>query len=213
VWLRGGNVFGKVFLHQQTHQKYLFFQLAIQCYGESQLIYHLQQRQFLVTSLPTTTASTEKLSSYAKSMLTHKTNSHYFNITNIHHIFMQCLKTSIVLVIWSHKPFWKTSNAKTVQTSSIHCRALSLSTFYCPSTSSIQSFSNKSFPAIIFTHLPVMHSCTLNYDFIVHAYYQQSKLFLAMIKNCNGDWKIGISQVRLLVLSTTNTNDHYIRTK
>ena len=90
------------------------------------------------------------------------------------------------------------------------CRALSPSTFYCPSTSRIQSLSNKSFPATIFTHLPVIHSCILNYDFNVHAYYQQSKLFLAKIKDCNGDCNIGISQGWLVVLSTTNTNDHYM---
>jgi len=49
VWLRVGYVFGKVFLHHQTHQEYLtslFFQLAIECHSESHLIHHLQQRQF-----------------------------------------------------------------------------------------------------------------------------------------------------------------------
>lgn len=125
MWLGGGNVFGKVFLHQQTHQKYLtslFFQLAIECYNESHLIHHLQKKTiFLVMTLPTITASTEQLSSNAKAMLTNTTNSHYFNITKIHHIFMHCLKTSTVLIICSHKPFWKTSNAKTVQTSPTHC--------------------------------------------------------------------------------------------
>jgi hypothetical protein len=167
-------------------------------------------------TLPTITASTEQLSSYAKSMLTNTTNSYYFNITNIPY-FHALSKNFHCINNMQPQTILKNLKCKNCTNPSHplyeHCRALSLSTFYCPSNSSSQSFSNKSFPATIFIHLPVIHSCILNYDFTVHAYYQQSKLFLAKIKDCDGDCNIGISQGRLVVLSTTNTNYHYVRTK